>query len=148
MAITKAYTIGFTKKGAAEFFGILRDHRIRHLIDIRLNNKSQLAGFTKNGDLAYFLDEILNVNYEHALMLAPTQELLSSYRKGKVSWPEYERYFLALMKDRKIEKNLDRRTFEESTVLLCTEPKAQKCHRRLVLEYLQDEWGDFEIVHL
>jgi uncharacterized protein (DUF488 family) len=148
MAITKAYSIGFTRKSAAEFFEILRDHDIHRLVDIRLNNQSQLAGFTKSKDLAFFLRQILGAEYEHLPMLAPTQELLTSYRKGRIAWAEYERRFLALMKERNIERNLDRSMFETPTVLLCTEPSAERCHRRLVLEYLRDKWGHFEIVHL
>lgn len=148
MAITKAYTIGFTRKTAAEFFGILRDYHIRKLLDIRLNNTSQLAGFTKIQDLPFFLREILEAEYEHLPTLAPTHELLTAYRLGRLPWKEYERRFLDLMKERKIERVLARSTFETPTVLLCTEPDAQHCHRRLVLEYLREKWGDIEIVHL
>jgi uncharacterized protein (DUF488 family) len=148
MAITKAYTIGFTRKDAAEFFGSLRDHGIRRLLDVRLNNRSQLAGFTKSKDLAFFLREILGAEYDHRIMLAPTRELLSSYRKGTIAWPDYEKRFLSLMKERQIETTLGRAIFEVPTVLLCTEPTAEHCHRRLVLEYLRRAWGDLEIVHL
>lgn len=148
MAVTKAYSIGFTRKSAAEFFEILRNHHIRRLIDVRLNNSSQLAAFTKSKDLAFFLHEILGAEYEHLLMLAPTQELLIAYRRGSINWQEYERRFLTLMKERQIDKNLDHNLFEVPTVLLCTEPTADRCHRRLVLEYLQKKWKTLEIVHL
>jgi uncharacterized protein (DUF488 family) len=148
MAVTKAYSIGFTRKDAAEFFGILRQHKIRRLIDVRLNNTSQLAGFTKKKDLAYFLHEILNAEYEHSLMLAPTPELLSAYRTRRIDWQEYERRFLTLMKERRVEELVNRHLFDVPTVLLCTEPKADRCHRRLVLEYLQKKWNDLQVVHL
>jgi uncharacterized protein (DUF488 family) len=148
MAVTKVYSIGFTRKSAAEFFGALRHNGIRHLIDVRLNNRSQLAGFTKTKDLAFFLREILDAEYTHEPLLAPTQELLGAYRKGSILWTEYERRFLALMKERNIERMLDIHTFEIPTVLLCTEPSPEHCHRRLVLEYLREKWANFEIVHL
>jgi len=41
------YTIGFTKKNARQFFETLKTAGVKRLVDIRLNNQSQLAGFTK-----------------------------------------------------------------------------------------------------
>lgn len=148
MAVTKAYTVGFTRKGAAEFFGILRKNGIRRLLDVRLKNRSQLAGFTKGDDLAFFLHEILGAEYDHVLMLAPTEELLMDYRRHQITWLEYEDRFLTLMRDRRVEAVLDSHLFDMPTVLLCTEPTAEHCHRRLVLEYLREKWGGIEIVHL
>ena len=142
------YTIGFTKKTAAEFFGSLRLAGIKRLIDVRLNNSSQLAGFTKREDLPFFLLEICQAQYLHEPLLAPTQDMLNAYKKQKGSWSDYEQRFLALMKERKIEERIDRQSFEIPTVLLCSEAIAEHCHRRLVSEYLQAKWGNLKITHL
>ena len=142
------YTIGFAKKSAEAFFGALRKAGIKRLVDIRLNNTSQLAGFTKRDDLKFFLKELCNAEYIHEPLLAPTPEILNSYKKKKISWQEYEQRFLELMAERKIEEKIDRSLFNGPTVLLCSEPKADRCHRRLVLEYLQNNWGNLKIIHL
>ena len=142
------YTIGFTKKSAAEFFGALKRTGVKRLLDVRLSNSSQLAAFTKKDDLAYFLQEILGADYKHEPLLAPTRELLDRYKKQRGSWHDYEVAFLELMKQRGIESRLDRALFDGPTVLLCSEATAERCHRRLVLEYLRDHWGELEIVHL
>jgi uncharacterized protein (DUF488 family) len=142
------YTIGFTKKTAAEFFGSLRQAGIRRLIDVRLNNSSQLAGFTKREDLPFFLREICQAQYVHEPLLAPTKELLDAYKRRKGSWSDYELRFLALMEERKVEEKLDQGSFKIPTVLLCSEATAERCHRRLVSEYLQAKWGDLKITHL
>ncbi len=147
MEIRKTYTIGFTRKTAEEFFRTLKKSGIRRLLDVRLNNTSQLAGFAKRADLPYFLEELCGVEYLHEPMLAPTPDILSRYRKGG-DWPEYEESFLDLMRERRIEENLDRDLFEVPTVLLCSEATAEHCHRRLVLEYLNAAWGGLEAVHL
>ncbi|MBI4499269.1 MAG: DUF488 domain-containing protein [Chloroflexi bacterium] len=144
----EVHTIGFTKKSAPEFFGALRRAGIRRLIDIRLNNSSQLAGFTKKEDLSFFLREICSVEYLHEPLLAPTQELLDAYRKDKCGWQYYERRFLALLAQRKIEERIDPKLFDVPAVFLCSEPTAERCHRRLVAEYLQGKWGDLGIKHL
>lgn len=115
---------------------------------MRLNNVSQLAGFSKRDDLAYFLRVICAAEYLHEPLLAPTQDLLDSYRKTKSNWDDYERRFLTLMDERRIAERLDRRLFDVPTVLLCSEATAEHCHRRLVAEYLRDHWGDVQIVHL
>ena len=144
----EVFTIGFTKKTAAEFFGILRRNGIRRLVDVRLNNVSQLAGFTKRDDLAFFLREICGVEYVHEPLLAPTQEMLDAYKKAKGAWQEYEEKFLALMMERKIEERIEPALFAEPAVLLCSEPTAENCHRRLVVEYLQTKWKDLRCTHL
>ena len=144
----EVYTIGFTKKTAAEFFGGLRRAGVKRLVDVRLNNSSQLAGFTKRDDLPFFLKEICGAEYVHELLLAPTQHMLDAYRKNKGSWQEYERQFLGLMAERRIEVRLDRSLFEVPTTLLCSETTADRCHRRLVLEYLQGKWGGLDVAHL
>lgn len=142
------YSIGFTKKTAEQFFGILRTNGIKRLLDVRLNNVSQLAGFTKREDLAFFLKEICGADYVHDPSLAPTQEMLDAYKKNKGDWAEYERQFRALMVERRIPENVDRSLFTIPTVLLCSEPMPEHCHRRLVLEHLKERWGDLQIVHL
>jgi uncharacterized protein (DUF488 family) len=142
------YSIGFTQKSAREFFGTLKTHGIERLLDVRLNNTSQLAGFAKQADLAYFLHEICNANYEHEPLLAPTQDILDAYKKQKGDWGVYESAFLALMRSRSIESVIDKESFKRKTVLLCSEPTAEHCHRRLVLEYLQKHWQGVTILHL
>lgn len=143
------FTIGFTQTTAEDFFGRLKTHRIERLLDVRLNNRSQLAGFAKRDDLAYFLRELVSAAYEHAPLLAPSEELLDAYKKQKsISWPEYEERFLALMRDRGIEQELDPAEFEARTVLLCSEATPEHCHRRLVVEYLAGRWPSLTAVHL
>ena len=144
----EVYTIGFTRKTAAEFFDALRAAGVRRLIDVRLNNSSQLAGFTKRVDLPYFLREICQAEYRHEPLLAPTKEILDTYKKRQGSWPEYERRFLALMAERAVEQRFSRDLFAVPSALLCSEPTADRCHRRLVLDYLQERWGDLAAVHL
>ena len=142
------YTIGFTQKSATKFFGLLREHGIRMLIDVRLNNISQLAGFSKRDDLAFFVRELCGAEYVHEPRLAPTQDILDAYKKAKGSWADYERTFLRLLAKRRIEDTLDRELFTGPAVLLCSEPTPERCHRRLVLEYLQDQWGDVQPIHI
>ncbi|MBU4556944.1 MAG: DUF488 domain-containing protein [Actinobacteria bacterium] len=135
------YTIGFTKKSAEQFFGLLRRHGIERLVDIRLNNSSQLAGFTKARDLEFFLREILGASYVHEPRLAPTEEILGAYKHGG-SWSEYEHAYMKLLRERQVESLLRRSDFEHRSVLLCSEPTTERCHRRLAAEYLSDAWGD------
>lgn len=142
------YTIGFTKKSASKFFGALKTTGIKRLIDVRLNNSSQLAGFTKRDDLAFFLREICGSDYTHEVLLAPEQEMLDQYKKKKGSWEEYEQCFLDLMRSRRVDRVLDQGLFDQPAVLLCSEPTAERCHRRLVAEYLQSTWVDVRIRHL
>jgi len=142
------YTIGFTKKTATQFFGSLRQANIKRLIDVRLNNSSQLAGFTKKDDLSFFLAEICHIEYQHEPLLAPTQDILGTYKKQKGSWSDYQQRFLALMRDRRVEERINPKLFEIPTVLLCSEATAEHCHRRLVLEYLQEKWENLNIIHI
>jgi uncharacterized protein (DUF488 family) len=142
------YSIGFTKKTAEQFFGILKTAGIKRLLDVRLNNVSQLAGFAKREDLAFFLKEICEADYLHEVLLAPTQEMLDGYKKKGGCWEDYERRFLSLIAEREIETQLDRSLFAVPTALLCSEPTAEHCHRRLVLDYLSEKWGDLRITHL
>ncbi|MFZ0747619.1 MAG: DUF488 domain-containing protein [Terracidiphilus sp.] len=142
------YSIGFTQKNASQFFCALKAHGIERLLDVRLNNTSQLAGFAKQADLPYFLREICGASYEHEPLLAPTQEILDAYKKRKGAWDTYEKAFLALMHNRKIESTIRKENFMQRTVLLCSEATAEHCHRRLILEYLQKHWDDIKIHHL
>jgi uncharacterized protein (DUF488 family) len=142
------YTIGFTGTSAANFFGRLRKAQIERLVDVRLNNVSQLAGFAKKTDLAYFLKEILGADYVHELLLAPRDEDLKAVRGGKMSWDEYERAYAALLRERRVEATLDRSLFDRRCVLLCSEAKPAHCHRRVAAEYLRDAWGGVTITHL
>ena len=143
----RVYTIGFTKKSASDFFGLLRESGAKRLLDVRLNNVSQLSGFAKKDDLEYFLNTICRMKYMHMPELAPTKEMLDTYRNEHHDWDTYERQFLALMDERRIGKMGIRRTIANGC-LLCSEDKPEHCHRRLVAEYLQRHWGDVEIVHL
>jgi uncharacterized protein (DUF488 family) len=142
------YSIGFTQKSAAQFFGTLKAHGIERLLDVRLNNTSQLAAFAKQADLAYFLHEICGAIYEHEPLLAPTQDILDAYKKHKGSWETYTEKYLALIRSRRVESILARESFQKRTVLLCSEATAEHCHRRLALEYLQNHWEGVEIHHL
>lgn len=144
----EVYTIGFTKRTAAEFFGALKRAGVKRLLDVRLNNSSQLAGFTKKDDLRFFLKVICGTEYFHEPMLAPTQDLLDNYKKRKGSWDDYEHGFLHLMEQRVIESKIAPGFFDVPTVLLCSEKTAEHCHRRLVLQYLNIKWGDVTVVHL
>ena len=142
------FSIGFTQKSAREFFGALKAHGIERLLDVRLNNTSPLAAFAKQADLAYFVDEICGAVYEHEPLLAPTQEILDAYKKSKTGWEAYTKAYLALIRSRKVESALSKDSFKKKTVLLCSEPTAEHCHRRLALEYLQKEWGCVKLIHL
>ena len=127
------FTIGFAKKSARDFFEILKQAGVRRLVDIRLNNVSQLAGFTKKNDLAYFLREIAEIDYVHKPDLAPAKEILDGYKKKTLNWAEYEERFSKLMEGRQIENQLTPSEMD-GACLLCSEPKADRCHRRLVAE--------------
>jgi uncharacterized protein (DUF488 family) len=141
------FTIGFTKKSAEEFFTALVQAGVCHLIDVRLNNISQLAGFTKQNDLQYFLKEICGISYIHYPSFAPTEELLKAYRKRSIDWETYEREFKALIRERAIEKNFSRESLDHSC-LLCSELDARHCHRRIAAEYLRDQLGGITLCHL
>jgi uncharacterized protein (DUF488 family) len=144
---TVIFTIGFAKKSAREFFTKLKEVGVKTVIDIRLNNMSQLAGFTKEQDLPYFLQEIAGIKYIHKSELAPTKDILDAYRKKEIDWSEYEKQFHRLLLERRIE-NVITPQVADKACFLCSEPKAEKCHRRLVAEYLRELWGNVKIVHL
>lgn len=131
------YTIGFTKKNAETFFNLISASKINNLIDVRLNNVSQLAGFAKRDDLKFFLKELCETEYMHAPGLAPTKMLLNSYKNGGLTWSNYESEFLDLMAKRNVEKLFSKDELSDSC-LLCSEHEPHFCHRRLVVEYLNE----------
>jgi uncharacterized protein (DUF488 family) len=145
----KIYTIGFAQKNAQEFFGRLNDHKIERLIDIRLRPSGQLAGFAKKEDLPYFLEKLTNgCQYSYLPDLAPTKEILTSYRNDR-NWQTYVENFEALMDERDIPSALEREIFaSQSCCLLCSEATPEQCHRRLVAERLAQHWPDVEVIHL
>ena len=144
----KLFTIGFTKKSAESFFTKLQRAGVRRLVDIRLNNVSQLAGFAKRDDLRYFAKAICGIEYVHVPDLAPTAQMLERFKKNRDGdWASYERQFLDLMRTRRVESTLAPE-FLDRACLLCSEDPPQHCHRRLVAEYLQQQWGDVEVEHI
>lgn len=143
----KIFTIGFTKKSAEVFFTRLSEAHVSRLVDVRLNNVSQLAGFSKRDDLKYFAGAICGIDYFHLPCLAPEQQMLDEYKKTTHDWGLYESKFLELMRSRRIQDVISRDQIG-GACLLCSEDKPHHCHRRLVAEYLRDSWGDVEILHL
>ena len=140
-------TIGFTKKSARRCFELLQGAGAKRVVDVRLNNVSQLAGFAKKYDLAYFLETICGMGYVHLPVLAPTQQMLDEYKKQRGGWRTYEMRFLALMTERRIQEAVSRELIADGCVL-CSEETPEHCHRRLVLEYLKQHWGAMDITHL
>ena len=142
----KIFTIGFTKTSAEDFFRRIASSGATKIADVRLNNVSQLAGFAKRDDLAYFARAICGVEYVHIPALTPTKVMLDGYMKHNTSWTTYEREFLDLMRERRIE-TLPRESLD-GACLLCSEDTPHHCHRRLVAEYLREKWDDVDIIHL
>ena len=141
------FTIGFTQKSAANFFELLQNAGVKRVVDVRLNNTGQLAGFSKRDDLIFFLKELCGIDYVHIPELAPTKEILDAYKKHKGEWSVYEEEFLSLMEKRHIDESIARDVIDHGC-LLCSEHKPHHCHRRLVVEYLADKWGSVEAKHL
>ena len=143
----KIFTIGFTKTTAEAFFKRLQEAGVKKVIDVRLNNVSQLAGFAKKDDLRYFLKSISGIEYIHLPELAPTKEIFDNIKKKKGQWIDFEKQFNELMKTRRIEETIPRNSVD-GACLLCSEAEPHNCHRRLVAEYLKEKWGNIDIVHL
>jgi uncharacterized protein (DUF488 family) len=141
------FTIGFTKKSAEQFFTLLQQAGVARVLDTRLHNRSQLAGFAKQEDLQYFLRALGGIDYHHLLELAPTEEMLTAFKKEKGPWSEYQARFLALLRARRVENTVPRELIDRGC-LLCSEDSPEHCHRRLVAEYLAEQWRNVEIVHL
>jgi len=143
----KLFTIGFTKKNAERFFGLLRDSGVRRILDVRLNNTSQLAGFAKRDDLAYFLQAIGDIEYIELPGLAPTEAIMDSYKRKTSDWPTFAASYVALLERRNVAGSMSRAMLDHAC-LLCSEDKPDHCHRRLAADYLAARFGDVEIVHL
>jgi uncharacterized protein (DUF488 family) len=143
----KVHTIGFTKKSAEQFFEKLKFSGVRRVVDVRLNNFSQLAGFSKKDDLAYFLKQLGGIDYIHEPRLAPTQDILDAYKKYGGDWVVYEGKFISLMESREIEKVISPELLN-GCCLLCSEEQPHHCHRRLVAEYLSRKWGCVRVSHI
>lgn len=142
------YTMGFTQKTAEQFFEKIKQNDIQIVIDVRLNNQSQLAGFTKGKDLVYFLKVICNCSYEHEIRFAPTKDILSAYKKGDIDWGEYELRFGSLLKTRNVVNIFQNKYADyEKVLLLCSEATPENCHRRLLAEKISEEISA-EIKHL
>lgn len=143
----RIFTIGCAGKNAREFFTILKQANIKKVVDVRLYNTSQLAGFTRRQDVEYFLQAIVGAKYVHLPIMAPTKQLLTDYKKGLVSWQQYETQFKTLITQRQIQRHITQQDADMSC-LLCSEAKADNCHRRLITEYLAEHWQNVSIHHL
>ena len=143
----KLFTIGFTEKSAEQFFDLLINAGVKKIIDTRIHNVSQLAGYAKGRDLKYFAREIGNMEYEHRVDYAPTKELLHQYRHKEITWPEYEAKYIRLLKERNIIKNTDFKSLQ-GACLLCSEHMPEQCHRRILAEYLRNHNRKIKIIHL
>lgn len=140
------FTIGFTGTSAEDFFERLAVSGARTLIDVRLNNTSQLSGFAKKEDLRFFAQSLCGMTYRHDTQLAPEEEMLKQYRQT-ADWHRYEKCFLQLLTKRRIDQRLHPSEFKDAC-LLCSEKLPHHCHRRLVAEYLKEKWGKINIIHL
>lgn len=140
--------MGFTKKTAEEFFTKINAHNIDMLVDVRFNNRSQLAGFTKGPDLRYFLENLCGCSYNQEISFAPTKEILDDYKKNKISWEEYELLYNDLIEKRRVERIYERKYASYNNILfLCSEPTPECCHRRLLAEYIANKENQ-EICHI
>jgi len=145
--MTRIFTIGYAGRNAHQFFSTLKQTGIKKVIDVRLYNTSQLAGFAKKQDIEYFLRVIVGADYIHLSIMAPTKQLLNNYKKGLISWQQYETQFKEIIAHRQIEKRIMPQD-ADMVCFLCSEAKADNCHRRLVAEYLAEHWQNASIHHL
>ena len=140
------YTIGFSGKDARTFFTTLKQNNISLLVDIRLNNVSQLAGYTKKNDLEFFLREICNIDYSHEISFAPTKEILDNYKNKVITWEQYKEEYISLMEYRKILNNNSLNL--DKACLLCSEKTHEQCHRSLLANiFIKNEIID-NVVHI
>jgi uncharacterized protein (DUF488 family) len=143
------YTIGFTQKSAEQFFKLISDNKIELLLDIRLNNSSQLAGFSKGSDLVYFLKVICNCDYIHALEFAPTEKILNAYKKKEISWETYTEEYTTLINNRDVIKEFDKRFSRYNSIcLLCSEPTHEKCHRGILASQIGKTFPEINVFHI
>jgi uncharacterized protein (DUF488 family) len=143
----KIFTIGFTKKSAEQFFDTLSRNGVTKLMDIRLNNTSQLAAFAKAEDLKYFLKKICAIEYRHLPQCAPSEDLLKKYQKKEIDWAGYEKEYKGLINKRNVVTLFNKDSLANSC-FLCSEPTPEQCHRRLLVEYLKEHFTDIEIIHI
>lgn len=144
----RIYTIGFSKKSLREFVKLLKDARVEKLIDIRLNNTSQLAGYAKKDDLAYIM-ELINIEYVHDVSLAPDNKLLSDYKKNLLDWSDYETRYLKILEERNIRDGIKKLINSKTICFLCSEHKPNKCHRSLLANFIKNNLNEkVEIIHL
>lgn len=142
------YTIGYERRPLSQLIGALRAAGVDAVIDIRLRNTSQLAGYTKRDDLAFLLQEGFGIAYEHHPELAPTDDILDAYRRDE-DWEVYQARFRPLLADRQAEQTGHDILARYRTVcLLCSEPTADRCHRRLVADYWAEQIPSLRVVHL
>lgn len=144
------YSIGFTQKSAEDFFTLLQKNNVRILVDVRLNNTSQLAAFSKFPDIEFFLNKICNIEYRHEIAFAPEESTLKRYKKKEINWEQYVSEFFETMKKRNIRKYIaDKYRSEDRKVcLLCSEPTPEQCHRRLIAEIFAEVFANTKIIHL
>jgi uncharacterized protein (DUF488 family) len=143
----KLYTMGYTQKPAKKFFNLIDKYEIKRIIDIRLHNNTQLAGFTKQNNLKYFLKRLSDCDYCHIPLMAPSKDIFDDSKKNGLEWKEYASRFNKLINQRKIEQLINEDDID-GACLLCCEPEATNCHRSLVAEYLQKYFGDIQIIHI
>lgn len=144
----KLYTIGFTRKSAEYFFNLLRNNGVKRLVDVRISNSSQLAGFAKGKDLVFFVNEICHIPYQHIVDFAPSKDLLDRWHKEEVTWDEYEKIYIKMLQDREIIRKFGVKTFD-GACFLCSEDTPEQCHRRLLVEFMKKNCTEkVEIVHL
>ena len=145
--MTKLFTIGFTKKTARQFFELLKKNNVKKIIDIRINNSSQLAGFAKGTDLEYFANEICGIKYKHITDFAPTKELLTDYQNKKIDWIGYKKTYRNLIEKRNVTTKYNMEEFDNAC-FLCSEPTAEQCHRKLLVEYFKEKNPQLQIIHI
>ena len=144
----KLYTIGFTRKSAEHFFNLLRNNGVKRLVDVRISNSSQLAGFAKGKDLEFFVNEICHIPYQHIVDFSPSKDLLDRWHKEEVTWDEYEKIYIKMLQDREIIRKFGVKTFD-GACFLCSEDTPEQCHRRLLVEFMKKNCTEkVEIVHL
>lgn len=141
-------TIGFTRSSARHFFERIEQSGLRTLVDVRLNNTSQLAGFAKRDDLEFFLNRLANITYIEEPLLCPAEDDLKAYRSKKIDWKEYVRRYRKKIRADRVEERLDRGLFQRGVILLCSEPEPDHCHRKVAAEYLAEKWGSVDVIHL
>ena len=137
-------TIGFSRKDLRDFIRLLKEAGVKKVIDVRVHNTSQLAGYTKKQDLQYIL-ELVVIDYEHVLELAPTEELMINYRSKKITREEFRDMYIALLLERKPLESFDLGRQPDSICQLCAEEKPEHCHRSFAAQYMKDNYTSKEI---